>query len=85
MVDPEVMAEEVGKIQEIVKDNYLDEGIEVLAAAFSSTLVMAIRADAFDRNGIHTYMEELEARIMAATRKNANAKAKFSGMKREKV
>ena len=83
MVDPEVMAEEVGKIQEIVKDNYLDEGIEVLAAAFSSTLVMAIRADAFDRNGIHTYMEELEARIMASTRKNS--KANLSGMKREKI
>ena len=70
------------ELEKIISESTLDEGITVVSGALAHILSMAINQNAFDRNRLHDYFEELEARIMRITKDTA-AQSKIKGIRRD--
>ena len=66
------MSQEIEKkiieIENILAENSLNEGITAVSGTLAHILTMAINQNAFDRNRLNAFFEEIEARIMANTK-----------------
>lgn len=62
------LQDNISKIEKTIEDEELADGLDILAATLSHALILSIQSGNFNRAKLHDFFEEMESRIMSATR-----------------
>ena len=62
------LQDNISKIEKTIEDEELADGLDILAATLSHALILSIQSGNFNRERLHDFFEEMESRIMSATR-----------------
>jgi hypothetical protein len=81
-MDVKKLNENIAKIEKSIENEELADGLDILAATLSHALALSIQSGNFNRNKLHEFFEEMENRIMSAT-KNDNASGHNIGIRRK--
>ena len=67
-MDQKALNNIIVKLEQEIKEMPLDEGITVVSAELAHILTLSIKQNQFKRERLHDFFEEMENRIMSATR-----------------
>lgn len=67
-MDAKKLQDNISKIEKTIEDEELADGLDILAATLSHALILSIQSGNFNRERLHDFFEEMESRIMSATR-----------------
>ena len=81
-MDVKKLNENIAKIEKSIENEELADGLDILAATLSQALALSIQSGNFNRNKLHEFFEEMENRIMSATRSDYPGKHNL-GIKRK--
>ena len=78
-MDAKKLSQNIAMIEKSIENEELADGLDILAATLSHALILSIQSGNFNRARLHDFFEEMENRIMSATRdsnKNIGIKRK---------
>ena len=78
-MDEEKLKTNIARIEKSIENEELADGLDILAATLSHALILSIQSGNFNRAKLHDFFEEMENRIMSATRDSS----KNIGIKRK--
>lgn len=78
-MNEEKLKTNIARIEKSIENEELADGLDILAATLSHALILSIQSGNFNRAKLHDFFEEMENRIMSATRDSS----KNIGIKRK--